>query len=149
MSEMEKMGHAPKRGRPAVERVTEGTGQAQQRAPRVELSTSNETFNLIARSLLNVSDQIPALVRDTAELKVSDVEIKNLIWQLSGSITGIQNAIQGLANDVAFIANTMNEVLPQGKPRMKLAEKPDEPMPHILSKLAADRAGPTSAAATR
>jgi hypothetical protein len=141
MSEMEKMGMGvgqKRRGRPVQEPTPTAITQAQQRAPRVELSTSNETFNLIARSLLNVSDQIPALVRDTAELKVSDVEIKSLIWQLTNSITSIQNAIQGLASDVAFIANTMNEVLPQGKPRIKLAEAPGEAMPTILSKLAAD-----------
>ena len=142
MSEMEKMGMgSPKRGRPRNETPDPrqpGETAPRERAPRVELSTSNETFNLIARSLLNVSDQIPALVRDTAELKVSDVEIKSLIWQLTNSITSIQNAIQGLASDVAFIANTMNEVLPQGKPRIKLAEAPGEPMPTILSKLAAD-----------
>ena len=134
MSEMEKMGMGvgqKRRGRPVQEPTPTAITQAQQRAPRVELSTSNETFNLIARSLLNVSDQIPALVRDTSELKVHNAEIKSMIWQLNNSIVAMQN-------DIAFIANTMNEVLPHGKPRIKLAEAPGEPMPTILSKLAAD-----------
>jgi len=130
MSEMEKMGMGSPKRRPRTENHAAAEAP-RERAPRVELSTSNETFNLIARSLLNVSDQIPALVRDTSELKVGNAELKNLIWQLNNSILAMQN-------DIAFIANTMNEVLPQGKPRIKLAEAPGEPMPTILSKLAAD-----------
>jgi len=73
--------------------------QPPKKAPALEVNA--ETFNLIARSLLNVSDQIPALVRDCVDLKTDNAELKGMLWQLSASVASLQTDIQTIARSVA------------------------------------------------
>ena len=77
-----------------------------------------ETFNLIARSLLNVSDQIPSLVRDGADLKADLAELKNMIWQLGQSVNDARAEIAAIARTVAAPLPLTNPA-----PRMKLAPR--------------------------
>jgi hypothetical protein len=143
MSEMEKLGFAKQKkqrtSHPTTDVIGRGGGGGVRPAPRVELAQSDETFNLIARSLLNVSDQIPALVRDTAELKVNCAEIlvedaktKNMIFQLA-------NNLAALTSDIQYIASMVGAKgvdTPPNVSRMKLAADPgEEEMPSILRKL--------------
>jgi hypothetical protein len=85
-----------------------------------EATTSRdaETFNLIARSLLNVSDQIPNLVRDAADLKTDNAEIKNLIWQIANSIAGLKTDIERIAHAVSVPLTLQN---PPGKMKLRAA----------------------------
>jgi len=133
MSEMQKMGmDAPKRGRPRNEVSAPPTEPRAPRAPRVEISTSDETFNLIAKSLLNVSEQIPMLVRDCADIRVDNSEIKQMIYQLSNNIAALQQ-------DIAYIVSSISHLVAPPTPltqRMKLGvAQSDEEMPSILTRL--------------
>jgi hypothetical protein len=126
MSEMTKMGHSPK----PKSRASGAMPPAEPRAPRTQ--QSDETFNLIARSLLNVSDQVPALVRDAADLRVDSAEIKaaisemrDMIARLSQSLAALQ---AGLQHDLASIAQAVGTPLTlREQPRIKLASGQSRP----------------------
>jgi hypothetical protein len=100
---------------------------ADQAGPKPPANRDAETFNLIARSLLNVSDQIPNLVRDAADLKTDLAEIKNSIWQLANSIASFKSDIERIAQ-AAAVPLTLRE--PPAK--MRLARQAGAPSDESL-----------------
>ena len=90
---------------------------------------SDETFNLIAKSLLNVSDQVPNMVRDMAELKVGIAELKAMMLHANNTIMGFREDIENIARATGAIPGVLN--LPQ-KMRVGTQQAPGAPTPEQL-----------------
>jgi methyl-accepting chemotaxis protein len=120
------MSNGPKTEKPVLDKpvktLTERTMEVAQR------NQTDETFNLIAKSLLNVSDQVPNMVRDMAELKVSLLELKHMMESINNSLSYFRQDIENIARATGAIPGVLN-LAPQ--PR-RSQQAPGAPTPEQL-----------------